>query len=289
VWRATNFPHSYFHNFDADCQVKYGSRLSRRNILSMKVAILAGGLGTRLAEETEIKPKPMVEVGNRPILWHILKLYAAHGFNDFFVALGYKGDAIKRYFLDYHTLNGNVSIDFENGKTEFSETETENWKLNLIETGASSMTGGRIKRLESFLKDETFMVTYGDGVSNVDLKKLLEFHRSHGKLATVTAVRPPARFGELLIKEDLTAEFSEKPQTGEGWINGGFFVFEPQIFELLSGDDSVLELDVLEHLAKENQLVAYKHEGFWQCMDTLRDKKHLESLWESGNPPWKGW
>jgi glucose-1-phosphate cytidylyltransferase len=255
----------------------------------MKVAILAGGFGTRLAEETEINPKPMVEVGNRPILWHILKLYAAHGFNDFFVALGYKGDAIKRYFLDYHTLNGNVSIDFANGKTEFSETESENWKLNLIETGANSMTGGRIKRLEPFLKNETFMVTYGDGVSNVDIKKLLEFHRSHGKLATVTAVRPPARFGELLIKEDLTAEFSEKPQTGEGWINGGFFVFEPNIFELLSGDDSVLELDVLEHLAKENHLVAYKHEGFWQCMDTLRDKKHLESLWKSGNPPWKVW
>jgi glucose-1-phosphate cytidylyltransferase len=255
----------------------------------MKVAILAGGFGTRLAEETEIKPKPMVEVGNRPILWHILKLYASHGFNDFFVALGYKGDAIKRYFLDYHTLNGNVSIDFASGKTEFSETETENWKLNLIETGANSMTGGRIKRLEAFLKDETFMVTYGDGVSNVDLKKLLEFHHSHGKIATVTAVRPPARFGELLINEDSTAEFSEKPQTGEGWINGGFFVFEPKIFELLSGDESILEIDVLERLAKENQLAAYKHEGFWQCMDTLRDKKHLEAMWESGNPPWKVW
>jgi glucose-1-phosphate cytidylyltransferase len=255
----------------------------------MKVAILAGGLGTRLAEETEIKPKPMVEIGGRPILWHIMKLYASQGFNEFFVALGYKGEVIKKFFLDYYTLNGNLSIDFATGKTVSSETEHDNWKIDLIETGANSMTGGRIKRLEPFLKDETFMVTYGDGVSNVNLKELLAFHKSHGKIATVTAVHPPARYGELLFNEDDTVQFSEKPQTGEGWINGGFIVYEPKVFDYLGGDSSVMEKDALESLAKENQLVAYRHRGFWQCMDTLRDKQQLESLWQNGNAPWKIW
>ena len=256
----------------------------------MKVVILAGGLGTRLAEETEIRPKPMVEIGGYPILWHIMKIYATQGFNEFYVALGYKGEIIKRYFLDYYNLCGNMTINLSNGKAEIIENEQlENWTVNLIDTGQSSMTGGRIKRLESFLKDETFMATYGDGVADIDLKELVKFHRSHGKMATVSAVRPPARYGELLINEDLTTNFSEKPQTHAGWINGGFLVFEPKVFDYLHDDSSILEIAVLEHLANENQLVAYRHPGFWQCMDTLRDKRQLESAWESGNPPWKVW
>jgi glucose-1-phosphate cytidylyltransferase len=256
----------------------------------MKVAILAGGFGTRLAEETEIRPKPMVEIGGRPILWHIMKIYAAQGFNDFFIALGYKGEIIKRYFLDYYSLCGDMTVNLANGKAVISENEQlEDWTVNLIDTGQNSMTGGRIRRLQQFLKDETFMVTYGDGVADIDLRELVEFHRSHGKTATVTAVRPPARFGELLFNEDSTVNFSEKPQTHAGWINGGFLVFEPQIFDYLSNDDSVLEVEVLERLANEKQLVAYRHHGFWQCMDTLRDKRQLESAWESGNSPWKVW
>jgi glucose-1-phosphate cytidylyltransferase len=255
----------------------------------MKVVILAGGLGTRLAEETEVKPKPMLEIGDYPILWHIMKIYAHYGFNEFFVALGYKGAVIKRYFLDYHSLKRNMTINLADGRTEFRDTEPEDWTVHLIDTGQNSMTGGRIKRLEDHLKDDTFMVTYGDGVCDVDIAELLKFHRSHGKLATVTAVHPPARFGELLIKEDLSAEFSEKPQTHEGWINGGFLVFEPQILEYLKDDESVLEIDALERLATEGQLVAYRHTGFWQCMDTLRDKRQLESAWQNGNPPWKVW
>jgi glucose-1-phosphate cytidylyltransferase len=256
----------------------------------MKVAILAGGLGTRLAEETEVRPKPMVEIGGYPILWHIMKIYAAQGFKDFYLALGYKGEIIKRYFLDYSTLSGNMTVNLSSGKTEISKNEQfEDWTVNLIDTGQSSMTGGRIKRLEPFLKGETFMVTYGDGVADVDLKKLLEFHRSHGKMATVTAVHPPARYGELLIKPDSTTEFSEKPQTHKGWINGGFLIFEPQVLEYLSGDESVLELEALERLANEGELKAYKHNGFWQCMDTLRDKRQLEEGWQTGDAPWKVW
>ena len=255
----------------------------------MKVVILAGGLGTRLAEETEVRPKPMVEIGGFPILWHILKIYSHFGFDEFFIALGYKGEIIKRYFYDYQSLSGNLSINFAEGKIDVRDRDCEDWKIHLIDTGQNTMTGGRIKRLKDHLKDETFMVTYGDGVCNVDVRKLLEFHRSHGKLATVTAVHPPARFGELLIKDDLTAGFSEKPQTHEGWINGGFLVFESAILDYLSGDESSLELEVLERLAEENQLVAYKHQGFWQCMDTLRDKRQLETLWNDGNPPWKVW
>lgn len=255
----------------------------------MKVVILAGGLGTRLAEETEIKPKPMIEIGGRPILWHIMKIYAHYGCNDFFVALGYKGEVIKRFFYDYHSLSGNLSLDFSNGSITSSDRDCEKWKVNLIETGQNTMTGGRVKRLEEHLRDETFMVTYGDGVSNVNIAELMNFHKSHGRLATITAVHPPARYGELLINEDLTTGFSEKPQTHEGWINGGFLVFEPEVLGYLSGDDSVLEHEALERLASEGQLVAYKHHGFWQCMDTLRDKRQLESMWENGNPSWKVW
>jgi glucose-1-phosphate cytidylyltransferase len=255
----------------------------------MKVVILAGGLGTRLAEETEVKPKPMVEIGGYPILWHILKIYTHYGFNEFFIALGYKGEVIKRFFYDYQSLSGNLSINFADGKMDVHNRDCEDWKVHLIDTGQNSMTGGRVGRLKDYLKDETFMVTYGDGVCNVDIGELVKFHQSHGKLGTVTAVHPPARYGELLIKDDFTTEFSEKPQTHEGWINGGFLVFEPQILDYLNGDESILELDVLERLAEENQLVAYKHHGFWQCMDTLRDKRQLEAAWNSGNPPWKIW
>lgn len=255
----------------------------------MKVVILAGGLGTRLAEETEIKPKPMLEIGDYPILWHIMKMYAYYGYREFFIALGYKGSVIKRYFLDYHSLQRNMTIDLANGKTEFGDNEPEDWKVHLIDTGQNSMTGGRVKRLEKYLRDDTFMVTYGDGVCDVDIRELIKFHKSHGKIATVTAVRPPARFGELIIKDDLNARFSEKPQTHDGWINGGFLVFEPEVFNYLEGDESILEIDALERLANEDQLAAYRHNGFWQCMDTLRDKRQLEKAWHDGNPPWKVW
>ncbi len=258
-------------------------------IRSMKVVILAGGLGSRLAEETEIKPKPMVEIGRRPILWHIMKHYAHYGLKEFFVALGYKGEVIKRYFLDYYTLTGSMTINLANGDVQVHNRECEDWILHLTDTGLHTLTGGRIKRLEPWLKDETFMVTYGDGVSDIDLHDLLRFHRSHGRLATVTAVRPPARFGGLIFDGHLVAEFTEKPQIGEGWINGGFMVFEPEVFQYLEGDNTRLEQDVLERLAVEGQLVAYRHEGFWQCMDTLRDVRLLESLWQSGKPPWRIW
>ncbi len=253
----------------------------------MNVVILAGGLGTRLAEETEIKPKPMVEVGEHPIVWHIMKSYAHYGFTDFFLALGYKGEIIKRYFLDHYSLGGSLRVNLASGRIEDLEKETENWVVNLMDTGQNTQTGGRIKRLESHLRGGTFMVTYGDGVCDVNIQKVLDFHKAHGKIATITAVRPPARFGGLVFEGDLVREFSEKPQIGEGWINGGYFVFEPEIFDYIEGDDTLLELTPLERLAQESQLVAYRHEGFWQCMDTLREKKILENLWQSGKAPWK--
>ena len=256
----------------------------------MKVVILAGGLGTRLVEETEVKPKPMIEVGGHPILWHIMKHYAHFGFKEFFLALGYKGDAIKRYFMDYFSLNGSITIDLASGDVKTDDRECEDWVVHLKNTGLKSNTGGRVRRLRPWLCDGTFMVTYGDGVSNVDLHALLEFHRSHGKVATVTAVRPPARFGGLLFDEAGTVtDFTEKPQIGEGWINGGFLVFEPEVFDYLEADESTLEVDALERLAADHQLAAYRHQDFWQCMDTMRDKNLLESLWRSGDAPWKVW
>jgi glucose-1-phosphate cytidylyltransferase len=255
----------------------------------MRVVILAGGSGTRLAEETEVKPKPMVEIGGRPIVWHIMKHYAHYGFKDFFIALGYKGEVIKRYFLDYYTLNGSMTVNLSNGDVQVHNKECEDWVIHLIETGLHTNTGGRVKRLESWLKDETFMVTYGDGVSDVDLHDLLRFHRSHGRLATVTAVRPPARFGGLIFDGDLVAEFTEKPQIGEGWINGGFLVLEPGALNYLEGDNASLEVEGLERLAADGQLAAYRHSRFWQCMDTLRDVRLLDGLWQSGKPPWKVW
>jgi glucose-1-phosphate cytidylyltransferase len=256
----------------------------------MKVVILAGGLGTRLSEETEIKPKPMVEIGGQPILWHIMRHYAHFGFKEFCIALGHRGEVVKRFFMDYHSLNGNISIDLRSGNVDLHERECEDWVVHLQNTGQDTNTGGRVKRLESQLNDGTFMVTYGDGVCDVNLTDLLEFHRAHGRIATVTAVRPPARFGGLIFDgESMVVDFTEKPQIGEGWINGGFMVCEPEIFNYLKGDDSSLEADALEHLASERQLAAYQHGGFWQCMDTLRDKRLLESLWQDGTAPWKVW
>lgn len=255
----------------------------------MKVVLLAGGLGTRLAEETEVLPKPMVEIGGRPILWHIMKSYAHHGFNEFVVALGYKGEVIKRFFHDYQALNGSMTVDLASGKVEVHHRDAEDWKVTLIDTGSLTNTGGRVKRLEDMLGGETFMLTYGDGVCNVDARKLLEFHRSHGRTATVTAVRPPARFGGLSFDGDVVANFTEKPQIGEGWINGGFLVFEPDLFRHLENDDSSLEADALESIARERQLMAYRHDGFWQCMDTLRDKRQLQAMWQQGGAPWKVW
>jgi glucose-1-phosphate cytidylyltransferase len=256
----------------------------------MKVAILAGGVGTRLVEETEIKPKPMVEIGGRPILWHIMMHYSHYGFKDFMIALGYKGQIIKKYMMDYCTLNTNITVDLQSGEVEKHDLHAQDWKVQLIDTGIESLTGTRIKKLAPYLGNETFMLTWGDGVSDVDLNKLLAFHRSHGKIATLTAVHPAARFGHLEIKGDKVAEFSEKPQTKEGWINGAFFILEPKVFDYIDNDKNVQwEREPLERLAKDGQLMAYKHESFWQCMDTLRDKKLLEELWGSDKAPWKVW
>lgn len=255
----------------------------------MKVVILAGGLGTRLAEETEVRPKPMVEIGGQPILWHIMKHYAYYSFKEFFIALGYKGEVIKRYFLDYHILNASMTIDLSSGAVQVINKECEDWVVHLIDTGLETNTGGRIKRMEAWLRDGTFMLTYGDGVSNVDLQDLLRFHRAQGRIATITAVRPPARFGGLIIDGDMVTSFTEKPQVGEGWINGGFLVFEPTVLDYIQGDHTGLEADVLEILAADHQLAAYRHDDFWQCMDTLRDKRLLESLWQIGQAPWKVW
>ncbi len=255
----------------------------------MKVVILAGGIGSRLAEETEVKPKPMVEIGGRPILWHIMKHYAHYGLNEFFIALGYKGEEIKRYFLDYSNLSGSMTVNLASGTVESGSRECEDWIVHLLDTGTETYTGGRVKRLEPWLKDATFMATYGDGVSNINLNELLKFHHSHGRVATITAVRPPARFGGLIFDGDLVSEFTEKPQIGEGWINGGFLVFEPGVFDYLEGDESSLEADAMDRLAADKQLVAYRHEGFWQCMDTMRDMRLLQTLWHSRNAPWKVW
>jgi glucose-1-phosphate cytidylyltransferase len=253
----------------------------------MKVAILAGGLGSRLAEETRIHPKPLVEIGGRPILWHIMKQYEHAGYNEFFIALGFKGEMIKRYFLDYCSLSSNLHVSLKDGEiNRHDEGSNLNWDVHLIDTGIHSMTGGRIKRLEPYLNDGTFMLTWGDGVSNVDLKKLLQFHKSHGKLATLTAVRPPARYGHLDFDGDRVSKFSEKPQTSGGWINGAFFVLEPEIFQYIDGDATQWEKEPLEGLAADNELMAYRHDGFWQCMDTMREKQILETLWESGAAPW---
>jgi glucose-1-phosphate cytidylyltransferase len=255
----------------------------------MKVAILAGGVGTRLVEETEVKPKPMVEIGGRPILWHILKHYAHYDFREFVIALGYKGEVIKKYMVDYVSLNSNLTVKLGTGQVNIHGGSRPDWTVDLVDTGIATLTGGRIKRLQPYLGNETFMLTWGDGVSDVNLAELLKFHKAHGKIATLTAVRPPARFGHMVFDGDKVTDFLEKPQTMEGWINGAFFVLEPKVFDYIDGDETQWEREPLERLAADGQLMAYRHSSFWQCMDTLRDKKLLEELWQHGGAPWKVW
>jgi glucose-1-phosphate cytidylyltransferase len=255
----------------------------------LKVVVLAGGLGTRLAEETDSKPKPMVEIGDKPMLWHILKHYTSFGFDSFVIALGYKGDVIKRFFVDYQVMAGSLKVSLADGRLTSYEQATDRWTVQLIETGLGTQTGGRVRRLAPWLGDQTFMLTYGDGVSNVNVRDLLDFHRDHGKLATICAVRPPARFGALHFQSDNTVIFSEKRYADEGWINGGFMVLEPEVIELIEGDDASLEIDVLEGLSLRGELKGFRHEDFWQSVDTLRDLRYLRSLWDSGKAPWVTW
>ncbi|RYE55013.1 MAG: glucose-1-phosphate cytidylyltransferase [Sphingobacteriales bacterium] len=253
----------------------------------MKVVILCGGLGTRISEETHIKPKPMVEIGGQPILWHIMNYYASFGFKEFVLALGYKSEVIKEYFLNYYALRSDFTVDLGSGDIDYIERPKVDWKISLVDTGLNTLTGGRILRLKEHLKHDTFMLTYGDGVADVDLSELLKFHRQHGKYSTVTAVRPAARFGEMILKDNTVETFQEKPQAGEGWINGGFFVMEPSVFDYFKeGDETILERGPLEGLTKDRELMAFEHSGFWQCMDTLRDKNYLEDLYSKNTAPW---
>ena len=256
----------------------------------MKVVILAGGFGTRLSELTDIRPKPMVEIGGKPILWHIMKIYSHYGFNDFVICLGYKGYMIKEYFANYYLHNSDLTIDFDENDINFHGSKVEPWKVTLVDTGVKSMTGGRIKRIEKYVDDETFMLTYGDGLSNININDLLKFHENNNKYATLTAVQPTGRFGALNIDSDSNvSEFKEKPKGDKSWINGGFFVLENEIFDYIEGDHTYWEREPLENLANDNQLAAHKHRGFWKPMDMLKDKKELEKLWESGNAKWKLW
>jgi len=252
----------------------------------MKIILLAGGLGTRLSEETAVRPKPMVEIGGRPIIWHLMGLYSSAGFNEFVIAAGYRQEVIKDYFRSLYETTNDLTIDFTTGSIEVHVREAIHWKVHVVDTGLSTMTGGRIKRVRHLIGNETFMCTYGDGLASLDAKDLLDHHTACGREATVTAVRPPARFGVLDLDGDRVRSFEEKPQTSEGWINGGFFVFEPSIFDRIAGDDTLLEHEPLTELAKDGQLTVYKHGGFWHPMDTLRDKRLLEDLWSSGSAPW---
>ena len=253
----------------------------------MKVIILAGGFGTRLSEYTETIPKPMVTVGGRPILWHIMRTYARFGHKDFYVALGYRAEVIKEYFLHYRSLNADFTVDLANGSVTPHQTDGADWRVTMVHTGLESMTGGRVKRLQRFIGNEPFLLTYGDGVANIDLDRLLEFHQSHGKMVTVTAVHPRARFGELQLDGERVEDFIEKPQSSQGWINGGYFVMKPGFFDLIAGDETILEQEPLETVAKMGELMAFRHDGFWQCMDTKRDRDLLEKLWQSGEAPWR--
>ncbi|MEW6711190.1 MAG: glucose-1-phosphate cytidylyltransferase [Candidatus Riflebacteria bacterium] len=255
----------------------------------MKAVILAGGLGTRLSEETVIKPKPMVEIGGRPILWHIMKIYSAYGIDDFIICLGYKGYIIKEYFANYFLHNSDVTFDLKNNQMKVHANKAEAWTVTLVDTGDESMTGGRLKRVKKFLDDETFCFTYGDGVADVNIKDQLEFHKKHGKKATMTVVQPPGRFGAVLLDETRVTSFSEKPKGDNTWINGGFFILEPSVIDLIKNDDSIWERYPLERLAEQDQLQAYCHDGFWRPMDTLRDKTYLENLWAENKAPWKVW
>jgi len=256
----------------------------------MKVVILAGGFGTRLSEETDLRPKPMLEIGGKPILWHIMKIYSHFGFNDFIICLGYKGYMIKEYFANYFIHNSDLTIELSENHVEVHNSHCEPWKVTLIDTGLNTQTGGRIKRVQKYIENESFMLTYGDGVGDINIKELLEFHKKHGKYATVTAVQPSGRFGALNLDErNSVISFEEKPRGDKTWVNGGFFVLEPQVFEYIKGDETLWEREPLENLSKDSQLVAYKHYEFWKPMDTLRDKRELEALWNSGSPPWKIW
>jgi glucose-1-phosphate cytidylyltransferase len=256
----------------------------------VRVAVLAGGLGTRLSEFTDVRPKPMVEIGGRPILWHLLKGYAAAGVHHSVIAVGYKGEMIKQFFLDYPQLAARaLRVEVRSGRVRASSDEHDDWIVDVVDTGDSTNTGGRIRRLADHLPDPAFCLTYGDGVSNIDIQKLIAFHQGHGKLATITAVRPPARFGGLVLDGDCVADFTEKPQIGEGWINGGFMVLQRDVIDRIAGDASNFESDVLDPLASEGQLMAYRHEGFWQCMDTLRDVRLLNAAWDEGQAPWRNW
>ena len=253
----------------------------------MKVIILAGGFGTRLSEYTNIIPKPMVQIGGKPILWHIMKTFAHFDHKEFYIALGYKAELIKDYFLNYRALNSDFTIDLRSGEINHHQIESNDWKVTLVNTGDNSMTGGRVKRMKEYVGDEPFMLTYGDGVANIDLKALLAFHKGHGKMVTVSAVRPSARFGELEIQGDKVLNFQEKPQLHEGWINGGYFIINPEFFDFIDGDHTMLEREPLEKATREGELMAYKHDGFWHCMDTKRDKLILDSLCKENTPPWK--
>ena len=256
----------------------------------MKTVLLAGGFGTRISEESHLKPKPMIEIGGKPILWHIMKSYSAHGFNDFIVCCGYKQHVIKEYFADYYLHNSDISFDFRNGNViEVHSNTSEPWRVTLVDTGLETMTGGRIKRIQKYVGNKPFMLTYGDGVSDVDIKSLAEFHKSHGKIATMTAVRPEGRFGTLDFEGHQVNAFREKSKEDLSYINAGFMVFEPCIFDYIDNDATVLEREPLERVASEGQLMAYRYDGFWQCMDTQRDKQKLDELWESGQAPWRQW
>lgn len=255
----------------------------------MKVVLLAGGLGTRISEESHLKPKPMIEIGGRPILWHIMKTYSKYGLNDFVICCGYKSYVIKEYFANYFLHLSDVTFDLKNNKMEVHHNESEPWKVTLVDTGEDTMTGGRLKRVRKYLGDEDFCMTYGDGLADIDIPKLLEFHKAHGGLATLTAAQPPGRFGALGMDGDIIESFKEKPMGDGNWINGGFFVLNPKVIELISDDTTVWEKEPLEKLAASKQLHAFKHSGFWQPMDTLRDKNYLEDLWQKNKAPWKTW
>jgi glucose-1-phosphate cytidylyltransferase len=255
----------------------------------MKAVILAGGMGTRISEETHLRPKPMIEIGGKPILWHIMKIYTAHGIHDFIICLGYKGYIIKEYFANYFLHMSNVTFDFKKNRMEINERKVEPWKVTLVDTGENTMTGGRLKRIKKYLNNEDFCFTYGDGLSDIDLGRLIKFHRKQKTLATVTATQPPGRFGVLNIKNDKVVSFKEKPHRDSRWINGGFFVLSPKVIDYIQGDETIWENEPMEKLASEGQLSSYRHEGFWKPMDTLRDKNQLEKLWNSGKAPWKVW
>jgi len=257
--------------------------------MSMKAVILCGGLGTRLSEETVLKPKPMVEIGGMPVLWHIMKIYAAHGVREFVLALGYKGESIKDYFVNYRYRSRSLTVEMHKGVVEVHQGDSEDWTVHLLDTGLNTQTGGRLKRAAQFIGREPFLATYGDGVTNLDITKVIKEHKRNGRLATMTAVRPPARFGSMVFEGDLVTRFEEKPQAGEGWINGGFFVLQPEVADYIEGDATLWEREPMEKLASAGQLAAYRYDGFWQCMDTLRDVRLLESLWQEGRAPWKTW